>query len=121
MIGDHYDSDHYDSILSPKVLPMGTSVMPSYYIPVSRLEFDELKRQVSEMKELLTKAFEYDKMTNQVECANDEKLARLEKIAEFVGIDCKELFEKLRSTHVAKPKKKVTKKTPKKKKKTVKK
>ena len=103
--------DHYNDLFKPKSIP---SYIPDYpHIPepkVTKAEFEELKRQVLEMKELLTKALEYDKKTKQVECANDDKLARLEKIAEAVGIDCKDLFKELRSTHVKKPVKKIVSK-----------
>jgi hypothetical protein len=72
---------------------------------ISRIEFDSLRKDVQEMRELLTKALAYDRMTNQAECSNEEKLDRLEKIAQFAGIDCTDLFKELRKIHAKKPRK----------------
>jgi len=61
---------------------------------VSRLEFDLLRRDVLEMKELLKKALEYDNRTHQPDCHVDEKIEFLKKFAELFGIDLKDLFDK---------------------------
>lgn len=57
--------------------------------PVSREEFDALRREVQMIKELLEKAKEYDERTNQPNCELDEKIALLKKVADLVGIDIK--------------------------------
>jgi hypothetical protein len=106
MISDHYDGkfDEWKKIINPNptIPPMGPGVGLGGIPYISRTEFDNLKRQVEEMKELLTKALAYDRMTNQAECSNEEKLDRLEKIAKFAGIDCADLFKELRGIHAKK-------------------
>lgn len=57
---------------------------------VGRAEFDQLKRQVEEMKELLKRAAEYDKAHGQPDCQNDDKMAILRQIAAAVGIKLEE-------------------------------
>jgi hypothetical protein len=127
MISDHYDKkwdEEYKKIIQQPhpgtlyppttIMPIDTSGMAPIFTQISRTEFENLKKQVEEMRELLTKALAYDRMTNQAECSNEEKLDRLEKVAKFVGIDCDDLFKELRKVHAKKPRKrrrKTTRKT----------
>ena len=60
---------------------------------VSKYEFDALKREVEEMKELLRRAKEYDERTGQKDCEQDEKLRKLREIARLVGVDLDEIFQ----------------------------
>jgi hypothetical protein len=60
----------------------------------SREEFEALKKELEEVKELLKRAVEYDKRTNQPNCEMEEKVALLKKIAEVVGVDLTEIFGK---------------------------
>lgn len=95
MIGDHYRDkfDPYrDSGTPPFAPPQRT---PDYADIVRRItgdqtvtreEFDSLKREIAEMKELITKARAYDAANGEPACENDEKLELLRKIAEKVGI-----------------------------------
>lgn len=50
-------------------------------------EFSDLKKAVEEMKTLLNKAVEYDRVNKEPNCQTDDKLALLRKIAEAVGVD----------------------------------
>jgi len=122
MISDHYDKkwDEYKKIIQQPgpgqgpfyppttIVPIDASTVTTTFIQISRTEFENLKKQVEEMRELLTKALAYDRMTNQAECSNEEKLDRLEKVAKFVGIDCDDLFKELRKVHAKKPRKRRT-------------
>lgn len=107
MIGEHYHGKW-----GPQVIPMTPGVIPAEPIrktptpdeyqnlqriwttPVTRQEFDALKREVQEMKKLLERAHEYDKRTGQEDCHVDEKMATLRRIAEAVGIDIDEVLKK---------------------------
>ena len=60
--------------------------------PISREEFDALKREVEELKELLKRAVQYDNDTGQADCETDSKMALLRKIAQAVGIDLDEIL-----------------------------
>lgn len=79
MIGDHYfykwkDNTYYNT-------PLRT------YGDVSRYEFEELKKEVLEMKELLKRAKLYDEENGEPDCEIDEKMKFLRKVSESVGID----------------------------------
>lgn len=84
MIGDHYrDRWSPPPVFVPTVVP-SPPVLPS---PVSREEFDALKREVEEMKALLQRAVEYDKANGEPACEQEEKLEVLRRVAEIVGVD----------------------------------
>jgi len=70
-----------------KVMPIGEPV-------ISRAEFEELKRQVLEMKELLKRAKEYDERNGEPECEIDEKMQILRKVAQLVGVDLDDVIGK---------------------------
>lgn len=59
---------------------------------VSRREFNALKKEVKEMKELLKKAKEYDAKTGQPDCEMEDKVEILKKIAEMVGVDLNDVL-----------------------------
>jgi phage terminase large subunit-like protein len=61
---------------------------------VGRFEFDQLKREVENMKKLLERAIEYDKKNNEPHCELEEKIATIKKIAQLVGVDLEEIFKK---------------------------
>lgn len=84
MIGDHY-SDKWKQPNYQQIF--------STFPEVSRHEFEALKKEVLEMKELLKKAVEYDKKNNEPACEIEEKVALLKKIAELVGVDLKDILK----------------------------
>lgn len=98
MIGDHYKE------LIPKRFPDFFPNYPNYdpnnppsiivnQSEVTRAEFEELKKMVLEMKELLKKAKIYDEKNNEPNCEMEDKVALLKKVAELVGVDLKEIFK----------------------------
>ena len=87
MIGDHYNDkwrEQYPNVIQTT----GTEIT----LPVSRAEFDELKRDVQEMKALLKRAKIYDEEHGEPDCQKDEKIALLRKIAELVGVDLEDVL-----------------------------
>lgn len=60
--------------------------------PVSREEFDKLKKEVEEMKDLMQKAIEIDKKTGQPNCEMEEKLAILRAVAKAVGVNLDDIL-----------------------------
>lgn len=60
---------------------------------VSRAEFEKLKKEVEEMKRLLTMAKEIDQKTGQASCQMEDKVATLRKVAEMVGVDLADLLD----------------------------
>jgi hypothetical protein len=53
----------------------------------SRQEFDALKKEVEDMKELLKRAKLYDEQNNEPNCEIKEKMEFLRNVAKLVGID----------------------------------
>lgn len=58
----------------------------------SRQEFERLKKEVEEMKEALQEARRQDIANGEPDCEMEEKVAFIKKIAEFVGVDLKDIF-----------------------------
>lgn len=79
MIGDHY-SDKWK-----KIFP---EPFPAFYpAPPTREEFDQLKREVLELRELLKKAKAYDEANGEPNCEMEEKMDLLRKVAKLVGVE----------------------------------
>ena len=60
---------------------------------VSRREFDELKRQVIELKELLVAAKKFDEKTGQPGCEMEDKVKLVKGVADALGVDMSKVFE----------------------------
>jgi hypothetical protein len=63
---------------------------------VTREEFEQLKKEVLEMKELVMKAKAYDDANNQPHCENHEKIEMIKRIADFVGVDMSDVVNALK-------------------------
>lgn len=99
-MGDHWrDSfpDRYPGFY-PKQPPVSPSTLPGAMWPdlsqVTRQEFEALKKDIQELKELLKAAKKYDEATNQKDCQMEDKVAFIRKMAEYVGVDMEEVFKK---------------------------
>lgn len=70
-----------------------TQSYPNYYKyglgtpDVPKEEFDALKKEVQELKQVIIAAKLYDSVTNQPDCEMEEKVAAIKKIAELVGVE----------------------------------
>lgn len=101
MVGDHYGQRiprDYPWI-QPYVFPSPTT-NPEPYRPIvidlnppTREEFDRLKKDIENLKELLVKAKEYDKANNEPNCEMEEKIKYLKAVAKAVGVDLDEIFK----------------------------
>lgn len=100
--------DHYGDKWGPYVPPQPKHPQPyPVYPPVpepdptdgwtrvtpTKEEFDELKRDLEEMKELLKRAKIYDEENNEPDCEAAEKVALIRRLAELVGLDSDDLLE----------------------------
>ena len=99
-MGDYWrDSfpDRYPGFY-PKQPPVSPSTLPGVMLPdlsqVTRQEFEALKKDIQELKELLKAAKKYDEATNQKDCEMEDKVAFIRKMAEYVGVDMEEVFKK---------------------------
>jgi hypothetical protein len=89
MIGDHF----HDKWKQPNYVQQFEQIKidgPS----ISKEDFDSLKKEVLEMKELLKKAIKYDKDNNEPDCEVEEKLETLKKVAALLGVDLNDVLNK---------------------------
>jgi|GEM_PF-2158867 len=96
MVGDHYN-DLWRQKPWLQSQPGPPTSVPNWIVPVeqvTRQEFDELKRQVEEMKALLKRAKAYDEANNEPDCEVDEKMETLRRVAKLVGVDLDEVIGK---------------------------
>ncbi len=87
MIGDH-TRDKWNQPWSPTVPP----VVEWDFGKVSRTEFEALKKEVEDLKQLLIKAKLYDEANDEPSCEMEDKVELLKRIAEAVGVDLEEVF-----------------------------
>jgi hypothetical protein len=87
MVGDYFNekwkSPYYEEIFTGK-----------NPIDPSSQEFEALKKEVEEMKQLLKRAKEYDEKNNEPDCEIDEKMKKLKEMAAIVGIDLDDVLKK---------------------------
>lgn len=96
MVADHYN-DLWKQQQWQQQWQMPTVVSPwPLASTVTREEFDELKRQVEEMKTLLMRAKDYDDRTDQPDCESAEKFELIRRIAELVGVKLPDFIGSLR-------------------------
>lgn len=86
MIAQHYTEKWYPNQIPVLEAPL---VWPPTITETgpTREEFDNLKKEVLDMKALLIKAKKYDKDNNQPDCETEEKIALIKQIAKLVGVD----------------------------------
>lgn len=92
MVGDVYRDtfpQRYPNVV-PEVGPQSTPIVVN--VPITREEFEALKRDVEQMKALLLAAKRYDEEHGEPDCEMDEKVALLKRVAELVGVDLTEVF-----------------------------
>jgi hypothetical protein len=78
---------------SPEFPPFASPIPTNIQSVVSKEEFLALKREVEELRALLVAAKKFDEATNQHDCEQDEKVAFIKKLAEFVGVDMGAVFK----------------------------
>jgi len=59
---------------------------------VTRAEFEALRKEMEELKQLLLAAKKYDEATGQPDCEVDEKVALIKAVAKAVGVDMDAVF-----------------------------
>lgn len=60
--------------------------------PVTREEFEALKKELAAVKELLLAAKKYDEATGQKDCEDPEKVAIFKRLAEITGVSMADVF-----------------------------
>jgi hypothetical protein len=87
--------NHFEEKWQEPYRPWTSSPASSYTFTtgVSQEEFDKLKKEVLEMKELLKKAKIYDEKNNEPNCEIEEKMEFLRQVAKLVGVDLDDVFK----------------------------
>jgi hypothetical protein len=67
-------------------------IVPQPVNAPTREEFNALKKEMQELKELLKAAKRYDEKTGQPDCEQEDKIALLKRLAEVVGVDLSDVF-----------------------------
>ena len=83
-VGDRYTSDF------PQLWPQ--QPWKQSQPEISRSEFEELKRQVEEMRRELIDAKRQDEAEGNPDCEMEDKVALLKEIAKVVGVDLSEVW-----------------------------
>jgi hypothetical protein len=86
-VGGHYEEKWKDRYPEPVWTNFSFGVGPS------QMEFDQLKKEVAEMKELLRKAKIYDEVNNEKDCEMESKMEFLRKVAKLVGVDLDDVLK----------------------------
>jgi hypothetical protein len=72
------------------------NLWPGIYAPnpptISREEFESLKKEVLDMKELLKRAKAYDERNGEPDCGVDEKMDLLRRVAKLVGVELNDVL-----------------------------
>lgn len=90
MIGEHYGEKFRQApAVQPYLSPLGqpNPLQQPFFQAVSRQEFEEVKKEVAEMKVLLRRAKMYDEEHGEPACEIEEKMALLRSVAQLVGVD----------------------------------
>ena len=85
--------DHYQDKWKP-IFPQTTTSYTFTSTGPTQEEFDKLKKEVEEMKELLRKAKIYDEVNNEPNCEMEDKMNFLRMVAKYVGIDLDDVLKK---------------------------
>ncbi len=83
--------DHQPKKLPPPEVPVDwTKVFP---VQVPKEDFDKLKEDVEEMKELLRRAKIYDEVNGEPNCEIEDKMEFLKQVAKLVGINLDDVLK----------------------------
>lgn len=89
-VGDEYGRTFPDRWPNVPVYPQTTTTV--FITEVTKEDFDALKQEVEELKQLLLAAKRFDEATGQPDCEMDEKVELIKRIAEAVGVDLEDVF-----------------------------
>jgi hypothetical protein len=91
-IGDTYRDRWYPVPTTPTVPTTWPNSQTIITSPISREEFDALKREVEQMKRELIAAKAKDAAEGNPDCEMEDKIAILRRVAEAVGVDLDDVF-----------------------------
>lgn len=95
-------TDHYGNNWMKPILPSQPSLsvygyvnqyqhdMLKHELEKVKVDYDALKKEVENMRDLLVKAKLYDEQNNEPDCAKDEKIEVVKAVAKALGVDLPE-------------------------------
>lgn len=94
MIGDHYHDkwNPYFPQIPREKIPVG-DWEKLFNPPPTKADYDTLKKEVEEMKELLKRAIKYDEDNGEPECEIEEKMKILKAVAKAMGVDLSDVLK----------------------------
>jgi hypothetical protein len=92
MVGDHF-GDKWEPFKQPIPSPVGPFTVSWPTPGPTQAEFEALKKEVLDMKELLKRAKIYDEKNNEPNCEIEDKMDFLRKVAALVGVDLDDVFK----------------------------
>jgi len=63
------------------------------YNGLSKKDFDDLKKEMEELKTLLLAAKKFDEVTGQPNCEMEDKIIFIKTIAKLVGVNLSDIFK----------------------------
>lgn len=94
MVGDFYKDKWSDWPYNKPSPPNPSDYRQIFNPPPTIEEFNKLKKEVEEMKELLKRAKLYDELNNEPHCEMEDKVELLKRVAKLVGISLEDIFGK---------------------------
>lgn len=94
MIGDHYKDKWYPTPNDFTNVPYTIPQKINNDLFVTRQEFEQLKKEVKELIELLKRAKKYDHENKEPNCELEEKMDLLKKVAKMVGVNLEDILNK---------------------------
>jgi hypothetical protein len=98
VIGDYWANtftDRYPGLIGDipmQITPNKTYTLSSVSPTITREEFDQLKREMVELKELLLAGKKYDEAMGEPDCEMETKVRIIKQVAALVGVDMAEVF-----------------------------
>lgn len=83
----------YPSLPNTTATPIIINGAPQAELDALKLQFEELKAEMVQIKKILEEVKKYDDKFGEPHCEMEEKVALLKKIAEYVGVDISKVFE----------------------------
>ncbi len=95
-IGDTYANANTFPNRWPNSVTTAPYSFDPYSTPITRTEFEALKKEVLELKGMLESAKRFDEMTGQPDCEMDTKVKFIKDLAKFAGVNLGDVFKPVR-------------------------
>lgn len=84
-----FTGDYWKERIVPKKYPNWTQGIPDV---ITREEFNELKKDLEELKKLLKASKRFDEKLGEPDCEIDDKVKLIKSMAKAVNVDLEDIF-----------------------------